>query len=301
LNLSEIQIRDPFVLRVAAERHYYLFGTTDKNAWNGPGTGFDCYRSRDLAEWEGPIAAFRPPSDFWATTQFWAPEVHEFRGHFYMLATFKAPGVHRGTQVLKADRAEGPFAPWSDGPVTPRHWECLDGTLHVDETGAPWMVFCHEWLQVGDGEIVAIRLSDDLRRAADEPELLFRASSAPWARPHQNDYEGHWSPAFPKPPGDFFVTDGPFLHRAEDSSLFMLWSSNGAQGYAMGLARSASGAVHGPWLQEPEPLWAHDGGHGMIFRSFDEKLFVTLHQPNQTPRERAIFRELRFESGTFRI
>jgi arabinan endo-1,5-alpha-L-arabinosidase len=156
-------------------------------------------------------------------------------------------------------------------------------------------------LQVGDGEVAAIRLSDDLRRSVGEPEVLFRASSAPWAKAHQNDWEGHWSPSFPKPEGEFFVTDGPFLHRAEDGSLFMLWSSMGDKGYAMGFARSNSGTVHGPWQQEPKPLWALDGGHGMIFRSFDGKLFVTLHQPNQTPQERAVFRELRFEGGTFRI
>lgn len=39
---SEIQIRDPFVLPVAATGEYYLFGSTDKNIWSGPGQGFDC-------------------------------------------------------------------------------------------------------------------------------------------------------------------------------------------------------------------------------------------------------------------
>ena len=289
VKLSDIQIRDPFVLPVEATGDYYLYGSTDRNVWKGPGTGFDCYRSRDLAAWEGPIAAFRPPARFWATTQFWAPEVHAYRGRYYMFASFKAEGVCRGTQILAADKPEGPYVPWSDGPVTPRDWECLDGTLHVDETGAPWMVFCHEWVQVGDGTMEMIRLSEDLRCAQGQPELLFRGSSAPWVRPIGKTEAGP------------FVTDGPFLHRTGDGTLLMLWSSQGAKGYAMGLARSSSGTVRGPWVQEPEPLWANDGGHGMIFRAFDGQLYLTLHQPNKTPHERTVLRKLESRGDQLRL
>ena len=31
------------------------------SVWSGQGQGFDCFRSLDLAHWEGPIPAFRPP------------------------------------------------------------------------------------------------------------------------------------------------------------------------------------------------------------------------------------------------
>ena len=120
LTTADIQLRDPFVLPVEEERTYYLFGSTDADIWRGPGTGFDCYRSSDLTTWEGPYPAFRPGPDFWARTNFWAPEVHRYRGRYYMLATFKADGVRRGTQVLVADAPTGPFEPHSDGPLTPR-------------------------------------------------------------------------------------------------------------------------------------------------------------------------------------
>lgn len=106
MKLSEIQIRDPFVLPVRARGEYFLFGSTDKNVWNGPGVGFDCYRSRDLKNWDGPIPAFRPRKDFWGTTQFWAPEVHEFNGRYFMFATFKTDGHCRGTQILAANAPE---------------------------------------------------------------------------------------------------------------------------------------------------------------------------------------------------
>jgi hypothetical protein len=275
MRLDDIQIRDPFVLFDADTGRYHLFGSTDADIWSGPATGFDTYWSGDLEDWHGPAPAFRPAEDFWSHTQYWAPEVHRYRDAFYMFATFTADGERRGTQALRSDRPEGPYEPWSDGPLTPREWECLDGTLHVED-GVPYLVFCHEWKDVGDGEVCAIRLGDDLRTTVGEPALLFRASEAPWARPIPR-------PEFP----EVFVTDGPSLHRTSDGRLLMLWSSFGDTGYAMGVATSRSGRIDGPWTQAAEPLWPADGGHGMIFADAAGGLYLTLHTPNRTPDERA--------------
>ena len=148
VHLSAIQIRDPFVVTVHEERAYYLFGSTDPNIWDGPGIGFDCYRSVDLVEWDGPVPAFRPPPNFWSPGCYWAPEVHRHGEAWFMFATFTGGDGRRGTQVLRATDAPGPYEPWSDGPVTPDGWACLDGTLHVDDAG-PWLVFCHEFIQCG--------------------------------------------------------------------------------------------------------------------------------------------------------
>jgi len=302
MRLGDIQIRDPFVLPVAGEGVYYLFGTTDRNAWTGPGTGFDCYRSRDLGEWERPIPAFRPPAGFWGTTQFWAPEVHLYQGSWYMLASFKAPRLRRGTQVLRAGRPAGPFLPWSAGAVTPPEWECLDGTLHVEPDGRPWMVFCHEWLQAGDGSMCALPLSRDLRSANGDPKVLFRASSAAWSLPLAGLDPADFQTAEPFDPDlERYVTDGPFLHRTATGELLLLWSSFGRRGYAMGLARSGSGGISGPWEQETEPLWGSDGGHGMLFRDFSGQLYLTLHQPNKSPLERAVFCPVKEEGGRLRL
>lgn len=275
MRLEDIQIRDPFVLR--DEGRYWLYGSTDENIWSGPATGFDTYWSTDLTDWTGPIPAFRPTPDFWSHTQYWAPEVHRYDGAYWLFATFTAPGRRRGTQVLRSVRPEGPFEPWSDGPLTPSGWECLDGTLHIEDDVA-YLVFCHEWKDVGDGEILAMRLSSDLRRAETVPELLFRASEAPWARPIPR-------PEFPL----VFVTDGPSLHRTRDGRLLMLWSSFGDSGYALGVATSESGGVRGPWRQTDHALWPADGGHGMVFRGADGVLRLALHSPNRTPQERARF------------
>lgn len=274
LKRTDIRLRDPFVLPHERTRTYYLYGTTDANVWSGPATGFDVYRSADLEHWEGPFPAFRPGPGFWADRNYWAPEVHVYGGRYYMFASFKAEGRCRGTQILAADAPEGPFAPLTEGPVTPPEWECLDGTLHIDEAGTPWIVFCREWLQVSDGEMHAMRLSPDLTAAAGEPVLLFRASQAPWTRPSR---DGH------------YVTDGPFLFPGRDGSLAMLWSSIGPKGYAMGVARSLSGRVTGPWEHDANAAFDEDGGHGMLFRTFEGLPMVAIHKPNKSALERPHF------------
>jgi hypothetical protein len=69
----------------------------------------------------------------------------------------------------------------------------------------------------------------------------------------------------------------------------MLWSSFGDGGYAQAIARSASGKITGPWIHDKEPLYSRDGGHGMIFRAFDGKLYLTLHSPNEKLNEHPVF------------
>lgn len=285
LKSADIHIRDPYILPVSMNRRYYLYGTTGANAWQGPGQGFDVYSSTDLAGWEGPYPAFRPAPDFWGKINFWAPEVHFYRGRYYLFASFKAEDRRRATHILFSDTPLGPFIPLRKEPITPKDWECLDGTLYV-ENGQPWIVFCHEWVQVKDGEMCALALSPDLREPVGEPQRLFCASQAPWVKAHQ--------------PGDY-VTDGPFVYRAVNGELLLLWSSFGDQGYAMGIARSTSGTLFGPWRQDPQPLFAKDGGHGMLFRTFNKQLMVTLHTPNQSPDERPVFLELAEENGHLRV
>jgi hypothetical protein len=298
VRLSDIRIRDPFVLE-SSPGSFVLFGTTDENVWGGPATGFDCYTSSDLDRWEGPIAAFRPPEDFWSDTQFWAPEVHAYDGRFFMFATFVASSSRvRGVAVLVSDQPTGPFVPWSDGPLTPLGIPCLDGTLFIDDDSQPWLVYSRgsEGIPGGaagiaDGEMHALRLSGDLREPMGTPELLFTASSASWSRPLR-------FPAGVEPPPalnlatDPLFTDGPFLVRSLCGALLMLWSSFGEEGYAMGVATSVGGSILGPWAQSTEPLWARNGGHGMLLAASTGTNHLVFHTPNDTPHERATIVEV---------
>ena len=285
LKNSDIHIRDPFVLPIELEKKYYLYGTRGTEAWTKSATGIDYYVSDNLIEWDGPFPAFRPPNDFWADRNFWAPEVHQYQGQFYMFITFKADGVRRGTQILRADTPEGPFVPINERPLTPDSWECLDGTLYVDNNSQPWMIFCHEWVQVGDGEICAIPLSPDLSDVIGEAQLLFRASESQWAE--ELNSKGRKG----------YVTDGPWMYRMTNGDLLMLWSSFRGEDYTVGMARSTTGDIHGTWEHIEDPLYVGDGGHCMVFSSFEGQLYLAFHRPNGNPNERPYFVPIR-ENGS---
>lgn len=274
---DQIRIRDPFIVPDPEKRVYYLFGTTDRNPWNGKGEGFLVYESRDMEHWSEPRHAFAAPENFWATTQFWAPEVHPYGGKWYMFASFKSPERCRGVQVLRAEQVTGPYAPITDGPVTPQEWECLDGTLYIDEDAQPWLVFSHEWIQIHDGAFCCARLTEDLKHLIGEPVTMFHASEAPWCVPNTGDMVAGTMRDY--------VTDGPYLYRSAQGALRMIWSGFSRGGYAIGIAESTSGRVTGPWKQQEEPI-LDIGGHGMLFDDFDGKTWLTLHSPNTDQLER---------------
>lgn len=50
--------------------------------------------------------------------------------------------------------------------------------------------------------------------------------------------------------------------------------------------------IQGPWEQSAEPIYGRDGGHGMLFRDFDQRLWMTLHHPNKNPNERPLLLEV---------
>jgi len=286
-HLNDIQIRDPFVLPVPERGLYYLYVTADYTSWDEPGGGFDVYQSADLEHWEGPFSVFRPGPDMADASVFWAPEVFAVDSRYAMFASIGTKD-RRGTYVLTADDPLGPMVLHSDGPITPADWLSIDGTLFF-EGGRPWSVFVHEWWQVRDGEMCAVPLTPDLRRAEGPPVLLFRASEAPWADPATDL------------PGDY-VTDGPYFHRTREGQLLMLWSSFAKGKYLAAIARSSSGSVLGPWVHDPVPLMEDDGGHAMLFNTFEGRLMLALHtQKAGWGQERALFLPVEERDGTLAL
>ena len=238
------------------------------------------YTSTDLASWQGPQTIFTPAEDIWGdipVVGIWAPEMHAYQGKYYLFLTFDTrnqlaeqwrnwlPRVTRGSQVLVGDSPTGPFKPFQNRSTLPPDMMTLDGTLWVED-GVPYMVFCHEWVQIVNGSIEYVRLKDDLSETVGEPKTLFYASEAPWS-------------TMDKARGNN-VTDAPYLHLGKTGKLYMIWASFGKGGYNEGIAIFASGKLAGPWTQQAEPLYSNDGGHGMLFTTFDGKLMMVLHSPN---------------------
>ena len=289
-HIRDVHISDPFILADPASRRYYTYVQfVDSQRFPDVPAGrghFYVLESEDLIHWSKPEVCFER-GDFWADLDYWAPECHLWKGKYYLISSFRAEGTYRRCQCLVSDSPKGPFRPVRNGPVTPAGWHCLDGTLYVDRKGAPWLVFCHEWLQVEDGQICAIPLSEDLGEAIGDPIVLFRATDGPWVGPIIRGGG---------------VTDGPFLHRLPGGKLLMLWSSFTPSGsYAISYAISDQGEITGPWRQKKEPLYAMDGGHGMLFRAFSGQLMMACHCPNGHRRKRILLFEMSETSDSLHI
>ena len=281
MKLDQINIRDPFVL--VYEERYYMYGTRGETAFEKKAYGLDVYISEDMKDWQGPVEVFTKTDDFWADRHFWAPEVYHYRGAFYMFATF-ADKKRQHTIVLKADKPDGMFRPWSSEPITPEGWLTLDGTLYVDKDKRPYMVFCREWKQVKVGQIWAVELEESLKKAKGEPFMLFKASEA---RPLVKSF------LFGR-----YVTDGPYFVETEDGRLHMLWSSYGQQGYVQLLAENDTQDLKGKFTTK-EALYVSDGGHGMIFKDLKGRYKLVLHTPNTPKKEHPVFIGLEYKEGRF--
>ncbi len=273
MKLTDINIRDPFILK--EDNTYYLYGTRAKNFGQKVG-GFDVYTSKDLENWSEPHECFNSRRTKYNKWVSWAPEVHKYKDAFYMFATFTRANGLRGVFVLRADNPLGPFVPHSPKAVTPKDWECLDGTLYINKKGEPYLVFCHEHTQIIDGTVCYIKLSDDLKECVGEPTYMFSGSSPYWADK--------------KPEGEHYITDGPFMHRTANGELLLIWSTFINHQYAQCVAKSDNGEIDGNFVHL-EPLITNDGGHGMIFKT-EDKIYLTFHTPNQTLYERPTFREV---------
>ena len=290
MKTEQINIRDPYVL--AHNGKYYLFGTRSETSW-GEAFGFDCFVSENLQDWEGPVEIFHRPEGFFATKNFWAPECYEFNGAFYLLTTFGGEGMKKGIYLLKSDKPDGNYTLYGNR-LTPEDWCCIDGTLFF-ENNRVYLVYSHSFEDTPDADICIQELSADLTHTISEPETLFAAKEAPWAKPVP------FAKAEFGMDGDVYFSDGPCVFRLDDGKLCMTWSSWSRGSYAVGAAISENGSVEGPWRQQEAPIWPENGGHGMVFTSHSgERLFV-FHYPNDKSKERPCFKKLVLDQSGLRL
>ncbi|MBE6286589.1 MAG: glycoside hydrolase [Mediterranea massiliensis] len=269
--LDSIILSDPCILADEATQTYYMTGT-----------GGRMWKSKDLKRWEGPTRVAMTDSTSWMgrRPQIWAAELHQHNGKYYYFATFTNNRIRidsvagnviprRASHVLVSDKAEGPYYPMADSIYLPPTKPTLDGTFWVDTDGKPYMIYCHEWLQAGngmDGTMEMIELKPDLSGSIGEGKLMFRASDSPWSK---EKVDGKEVPNR--------VTDGPYLFRTGTGRLGMIWTSWIYGDYTQGVVYSESGTLAGPWVHEPEPITPPNFGHGMLFKDFSGRWLMSVH------------------------
>lgn len=267
--LDSIVLSDPFILADQKTKLYYLTGT-----------GGMLWKSKNLKLWEGPYQVTQTDPNSWMGPKpmIWAAEIHRYKGKYYYFATFTNRAVkidtvggtaieRRACHVLVSDKPTGPYVPMADPTYLPANRPTLDGTLWVDEDKKPYLVYCYEWLQNGNGTIEKMQLKPDLSGTFGKSQVLFRASDSPWSR--EKDADGQDKPNK--------VTDGPYLFNTQTGRLGMIWTSWIYDVYTQGVAYSQSGTLAGPWIHEKEPITPLNFGHGMLFRTFEGQLLMAIH------------------------
>lgn len=293
---SDLNIRDPFITVDREEGCYYLITSTRKQ---GRGA-LIAYKSLDLEMWGEVGYVYQARTDYIGNSHFWAPDFYLYKGNYYCFITVGRtadPFINMGTTILKGGTSpvDGyvPLLPPDQLNITPADMVALDGSLYVDDQGVPYMVFCHEWTQVKDSGVWAVKLKEDLSGAGGEAWKLFSVSESGWAVSGGGD--------------ENIITDATMIWKDRESgNLIMTWSSMsaakeiGVQNYSIGQAISRSGKIEGPWEHDPVPLWSSNGGHGMVFEDLQGNLKIVFHSPNSpSGQERVTISNIEIKDGKF--
>jgi beta-xylosidase len=237
---------DPSVIRVG--RDYWASATTSE--W---GPEFPILHSRDLVNWRVVGAVFQRRPE-WAVGSFWAPEISQDRGRFFVYYVARKKGGPLCAAVATAPRPQGPYR--DHGPLVCQEVGSIDPFPVTDENGRRYLLWKEDGNSVSKSTpIWAQPLSADGTRLVGERRELFH-NDQPW--------EKH--PTLPY--GD--LVEGPTVVR-RGGWFYLFYSGNFCCGrecdYKVGVARSRK--LLGPWEKYPKPLMETNGdwrcpGHGTV-------------------------------------
>jgi xylan 1,4-beta-xylosidase len=251
---------DPSVTRVGAD--FYASATTSE--W---GPEFPILHSRDLVNWEIIGAVFQRRPD-WATGSFWAPEISQYRGRFFVYYVGRKKGGPLCVAVATAARPQGPYA--DHGPLVCQEVGSIDPFPATDEKGARYLLWKEDGNSVSKRTpIWAQRLSADGTRLVGERRELIH-NDQPW--------EKHPTLPFGN------LVEGPSVVR-RNGWFYLFYSGNFCCGrecdYALGVARSRK--LLGPWEKNPRnPILAGNDawkcpGHGTVIADARGRYFLLYH------------------------
>lgn len=313
-NPLNVKFGDPYVL-LASDGRYYMYGT------GGVKDGFGCYVSDDLVNWEYKGAVYKGNTpESWAVSSFWAPEVYEKDGKFYMF--FSADWRVNPDKELEnfligvavSDSPTGPFVEMSDRPLFDPGYPIIDANVFFDDDGRCYLYFsrcCYkhpveseiaDWArkegmfdEIEESWVYGIEITPDFTGVIGEPVLLLRPPVA------MDDKQAEWeSRSVTSGEVNRRWTEGSFLIK-RDGTYYMMYSANffGGENYAVGYATSASPL--GPFVKSPdnpvlEKNTSEGGivtgvGHNSITWSRDGKqLYCVYHgRTEATGKERVVF------------
>jgi len=260
-NPVSVEFGDPYVLHVKGGK-YYMYGT------GGARNGFAAYSSADLVHWkeEGQVyyAANRNGwSDSTAAWDgaYWAPEVYEYKGKFYMFysAQWKDNPHHEEENfrigVAVADKPTGPFIDIHKRPVFDPGYPVIDANVLFDKNGRMYLYYsrcCYKhpvesevatWAKqnglynsIEESWVYGVELKPDFSGVIGEPVLLLRPPVK------MDDKQAEWeSRSVTSKEVNRRWTEGSVAFKKGDT-YYMMYSANyfGGKNYAVGYATSKS-------------------------------------------------------------
>ena len=321
-NPVDIKIGDPYVL-LSSDGHYYMYGTTG-------GNGYKAYRSDDLQKWEDIGQVYKGHrEDGWSVSGYWAPEVFEHNGKFYMF--FSAQWKDNPDNELEnyrigvavADQASGPFTDMYDRPIFDPGYPIIDADVFFDSDGKAYLYFsrcCYkhpveseiaQWAreqglynEIEESWVYGIELKEDFSGVKGEPVLLLCPPQS------LSDTQAEWeSRSVTNAEANRRWTEGSFMLKHK-GTYYIMYSANyfGGENYAIGYATSSSPL--GPFAKSDDnPILqkntAEGGdvtgvGHNSVTWSRDGKhMYCVYHgRTSKTGRSRVVFiDEMEFRKG----
>jgi beta-xylosidase len=228
---------DPFVLAVDGG---YLAYATDLRRTGRPRV-IPILRSTDLVTWTPGGDALERLDDP-AALDYWAPEVVEEAGRYYMYFTAGTDDRGHRIRVATADRPEGPFRD-TGRVLTGDEPFSIDAHPFRDDDGTWYLYYARDFL---DGERVGTALvvdrMVDMRTLAGEPRTVLRAS-ADWQlflrdRPMYGGIH------------DWYTLEGPFVVK-RDGRYWCFYSGGSWKTAGYGVSWAVADGPLGPFVEAP--------------------------------------------------
>ncbi|MCL7987539.1 glycoside hydrolase family 43 protein [Sphingobacterium sp. lm-10] len=327
-NPLDVPFGDPYVLYDKASDRYYMYGT------GGVDNGFAVYASDDMTSWEKEGTAYSNNQEHaWGVKDFWAPEVYEHNGKYYLFysAHWKDNPNNELENyrigVAEADTPLGPFIDRSSGPIFDPGYPIIDANLYFADNGKVYMYYsrcCYkhaveseisEWAKekglfdtIEESWIYGIELAADFSRVVGEPVLLLRPPV------NMADKQSEWeSRSVTSGEVNRRWTEGSYLFK-EGQTYYMMYSANyfGGENYAVGYATSThplgpfEKSANNPILQKN----TQDGGivtgtgHNSLVKDRTGTTWCVYHgRTNKTGDQRLAFidRLLIDDAGNLRV
>lgn len=253
-NPVDVAMGDPFVM-LASDGHYYMFGTTSS-------TGFKAYRSDDLSQWDDLGLVYDgKQSGSWTVDCYWAPEVFEYQGKFYMF--FSANWKENPTDeeenfrigVAVSDSPAGPYVEMYDRPIFDPGYPIIDADVLFEEDGRCYLYYsrcCYKhpveseiakiareegkYEEIEESWVYGVEMKPDFSGVIGEPVVLLQP---PYSI---DDLQSEWeSRSVAAGEANRRWTEGSLILK-KDGIYYMMYSSNYYQGenYAIGYATASS-------------------------------------------------------------